>query len=575
MAVMACLLMFSCSTDNNITPARPDIFDNSESVQATLVVEVVDESGNPVSDAVVSLGQETHLTGSDGLAFFVDAAMSLSSYVVVKHDEFFHGSRRFYPSESAINSVRIVLLRSAPIGIIHSDTGGEVAVDNHVTLSFGAASIMNLDGTPYDGIFSVRAQGLPADHPDIYDMMPGDLIGRDNGGNIMGLETYGMVAVELRGESGENLQVAEGSSVEMTMTVPEGLRGRAPSNIPLWYFDEVEGIWIEEGEAVLTDEGYVGNVRHFSFWNCDFPYESVRWGASFVHESGPVSYPLQVCIEIPGSDRPFCRLTDSEGKINGVVAADVELNLSIRDQCGNIVYEDIIGPYLNNTTIGPITIPEINRAKTTISGMLVDCQNIPISSGLVKIDARTGFYFVECDDTGHFTVDVFDLCLESDDYALSAIDLDKFVQSDPINLSQEFLDLSEDTLMLGQILTCGAQASQYVILELGDDMSFFWFEILDVQGGISDQVYTIWAREVVDSTFANGSTFSITLPKESETSIVTGSANVTYWQDGLSYSAGGTHRPDFILLENPKQFYLQGKRQLTYFVEKNSSPLRC
>ena len=53
------------------------------------------------------------------------------------------------------------------------------------------------------------------------------------------------------------------------MPLDASMVANAPSQIPLWWFDEDNGYWVEEGEATLQGNAYVGNVSHFSFWNCD------------------------------------------------------------------------------------------------------------------------------------------------------------------------------------------------------------------------------------------------------------------------------------------------------------------
>ena len=87
------------------------------------------------------------------------------------------------------------------------------------------------------------------------------LFGLNEDGNERGLKTYGMTVVELEDPSGNPLQLAAGSPVEMTTDIPASLQGDAPATIPLWYFDEEMGIWMEEGSAELVNgDTYIGKV---------------------------------------------------------------------------------------------------------------------------------------------------------------------------------------------------------------------------------------------------------------------------------------------------------------------------
>lgn len=68
----------------------------------------------------------------------------------------------------------------------------------------------------------------------------------------------------MQSTNGQKLQIASGKKVKMSNKVPNELLDKAPSTIPLWYFDESLGYWIEKGEAHLVNDSYVGEVGHFS-----------------------------------------------------------------------------------------------------------------------------------------------------------------------------------------------------------------------------------------------------------------------------------------------------------------------
>jgi hypothetical protein len=65
--------------------------------------------------------------------------------------------------------------------------------------------------------------------------------------------------------------LAEGKEAELIAPIPYSLLENAPDTMPLWYYDEETGNWMEEGLASKVGSYYVGNVSHFSYWNFDHP----------------------------------------------------------------------------------------------------------------------------------------------------------------------------------------------------------------------------------------------------------------------------------------------------------------
>lgn len=157
--------------------------------------------------------------------------------------------------------------------------GSNLAVDSVQVVDIPPAAFVTADGAAYTG--SVTAEITLIDPSSDPNVMPGDYTTVDTDtGVVSPIESFGAVNYTFESDSGETLSLADGQTATATIRIPlaEGASS-TPATIPLFYFDESLGRWIEEGEATLTVSGgvpvYEGTVSHFTTWNADRVFESV------------------------------------------------------------------------------------------------------------------------------------------------------------------------------------------------------------------------------------------------------------------------------------------------------------
>ncbi|WP_344763905.1 hypothetical protein [Actimicrobium antarcticum] len=127
-------------------------------------------------------------------------------------------------------------------------------------------------GAAPQGAVTVKIAAInPATNPA---NMPGDYT-TSTGANI---ESFGALSVQLRDAAGKALNLASGQSA--TIRIPLASRsGLPPPTVPLFYFNETTGLWVEEGVATLAgvapNQYYEGSVKHFSTWNADKALDSI------------------------------------------------------------------------------------------------------------------------------------------------------------------------------------------------------------------------------------------------------------------------------------------------------------
>jgi len=430
---------------------------------------VVDENNLPVAGAVVTSGGNSTTTDRYGVFRFNNISLSKANgYVKVTRPGYFTGMRTFVSTAGRIHNIRIQLLPKTNTGNFTASAGGTITLTSGGKLVMPANAVTDAVGNAYTGMVNVAMTWIDPTSPNLPDIVTGDLRGITTTGEERGLETFGMLGVELTGPGGQALKIATGKTAELTFPIPAVISGNAPATIDLWHFDEVTGRWKQEGTATRTGSNYVAQVSHFSFWNCDAPFPLVNLCMSFVEASH--SLPLnnvQIRIQRPNGSYGFAR-TDSAGRVCGKVPKNEILTLQVLDQCNNVVYSQTIGPFSADATLPVIsaTIPATNTL--TITGTVTNCAGANVTSGSAVIYTTGGHSYAVPVVNGAFSYTMLRCSGSAVSFSVMGIDYTTQQQGNPVGGSG-----TTGTVNIGTVQACGTSSAQFVeLLVAGSPINF-------------------------------------------------------------------------------------------------------
>ena len=461
---LICSLLFSsCSIDPDFNSAAIDLVgpnDLVSKVQVGLVSGfVTDENDAPILSASVEIGGTITTTDKYGYfevknALVVQNAATLS----VNKSNYFKAIKTFIGTQSKCAFFRIKLLPKTIAGTINSSTGGSVILSNGLMISLPANAIVNASSNSvYNGVISVAAQLISATDPDLDRIMPGDLRGLNSNNELQLLTTFGMAAVELIGAGGQLLQVATNQKAKLTIPLSSSQQSSAPANIPLWYFNENNGLWKEEGSAVKTGNTYVGEVSHFSYWNCDSRSTYIHFDCTLINLSGrpvPNAFVKVSRISYPAS--AGFGYTDSTGYTGGAVPDNEQLLLQVYDGagCNVLLYSQPFTTLASNISLGIIIISN-PLTQINISGSVTDCNFLPITNGTIILSNGTRYFHFPVIN-GAFNFFVI-LCTLPNRISLVAEDLTNRQQSQTFNFV-----IHSGNNPIGIIQACGVSTQQFL-----------------------------------------------------------------------------------------------------------------
>ncbi len=407
--LLASILLLSCKkTDTTYEPIVKDpVADLSTMVNtASISGFVTDENNHAVAGATVSIGTATTVT-TDQFGFFQAkniAVVKNAAVVVVNKPGYFKGIKTFIADENKAAFFRIKLLPKTNSGNFNAVTGGNVILASGLKVELPAGAVVNAaTNTAYTGPVNVAAHMIDPTAADLYETMPGDLRGINTNGSLKMLTSYGMAAIELTGTSGELLQIAPGKKATLTMPIPTSISGTAPATIPLWWFDETKGLWMEDGQGIKTGNTYSGQVSHFSFWNFDDPGVFVRVNCTIKDNAGnPISF-VKVRISVVNTSTSAYGYTDSSGYISGTAPSNAQLLLSVYQSadCLTPIYTQNFTSTNTDISLGTIIV-NVNSALATVSGTVTGCNNNPVTNGYIMMSENGRFYRYSLSNTGTY-----------------------------------------------------------------------------------------------------------------------------------------------------------------------------
>lgn len=453
--------------ENNPTSSQLDLGSN---IQRDFMGRIVDQSSIPLDNVSITIGNKTATTDNNGMFKISDVQVKQrQAFILAEKPGFLNGMRSVVPTQGT-NMINIMMITENLAGTVASGVTSEVSLPNGTKVGFDG-SFKDQNGNAYSGNVDVYMYHLDPANPDNNILMPGSLQALNQDGDERVLESYGMLNVELIGDSGQKLNIADGHIATIEMPMDPAQSGVAPSVIPLWHFDEVNGYWVEDGEATLVSGKYIGEVSHFSWWNCDAQFPTVDLCMTVVDASNIPLSNVKVELWRSGQTYPRIGFSNGNGEICGLIPANETLTLKAIDQCGIEVYNTTIGPFNSDTNYGDVVMSSVNYSAVT--GNLVDCSSQPVTNGYVTVYYGQEYASVEVVN-GSFTLNMIE-CASITEFTLEGVNYDTFQTTTP-------LPFNFTTPNVGNIIACDT-VTEYISVQIDNDPVDYYLLNLTAQEG--------------------------------------------------------------------------------------------
>lgn len=405
---------------NSPDPVEDLVVDEAVSVKATVVGQVVDQSGAAVKFAKVSANGAMTLSDENGFYNLLDVDITDKNKVVVSFEKDDYAinqqvvpvtsSKTTYTSYATITQYHHVELVQSNATVAATVSVADPAIP-------GGAGLVDIDfpigSIPVDVPVSVSVVRGDPTSPEGQAIFPGDYYGADatnaDGGTM--LESIAFTEITLKDEQGNEITTLN-QPATITMKLPDAMQSRYThgDTIPWWSYDEVEGVWVREDadpstpeldDSLIINNGSIlyaqAAVTHFSWWNVDQPIESHSCLCTeVVNESNEPIAGAEVQLKgvsYSGWSQPV--LSDQQGKVcvNGKRSVDANdrERVTITTKIGDYEIAYLAADDIEGDTLASPVIKTSTEYGSTLSidnpGVCLELQNklnTPLSNGVVE-----------------------------------------------------------------------------------------------------------------------------------------------------------------------------------------------
>lgn len=424
-ALLTCLLLAGCRDDIDDFTVITNTPSPAIDIRTTITGTIVDDNFRPLAGVDIQLYNDQTTTTADGRFTFTGIIVP-STGALIKYAKpgYRAANRHFLPLAGGDFDVVLQLEQTFVAGTIDATTGGAVSLPSGVRLFIRPGSVLQNGGT-YTGSVNV---GLYWDNPNTIPEMiqsAGNTPAYDDNGELLSLESYGMIGLEMTTPSGIPLQVNSSNPALLSFPIDNNSVEISPDSIPLWILNEEEVAWVELADITREEGRYIAPVTIGGTYNCDVPYPANRICGRIITEDGEPFQHTSYAINVAGGQIVHAFYTDCNGNFCALVPKDTELELSIQNPCDSSSRISIpIGPFNQDSEVFDDYVIPINAARTAVN--VTSCNGTPFAEGLTYVEAfgnQLITSFASPDANGNTAI-VAAICMPPEEIYMQAATLD-------------------------------------------------------------------------------------------------------------------------------------------------------
>ena len=232
------------------------------------------KTGNGLADVKVTLGESSTTTDADGFYTLSDLSANEEAVVNFEKEGYLLSSTKIQlkplSNDDTASSNYLEYDMHAHDKQWNYDSSEQID-GIHIAVD-ASADYMDSEGKPYSGAIAAYLTLIDITTDEGKEVFTGAFKGINYNGELVQFDSYGLVSISLKDSNGNTVDLADGETATLGFDAVSSLE--KPDILPLWYYDYEQGLWVEEGNAELQEDGsYKGEVTHLGTWSLNRPLE--------------------------------------------------------------------------------------------------------------------------------------------------------------------------------------------------------------------------------------------------------------------------------------------------------------
>ncbi len=425
------LIVTACNKDLDQTIVDRDVVTETESLdQVTVAGKVIDQSGNPIADAEVKILDYQTTTDGAGNYRFDNILIPNETSVPISAEK-----TGYFSIVRLLNLIGYLETDIVELLIVEFDKSIRFSGDQDTSISLSTSFMdfqtrdINIDlpagpyllpdGNSYDGQIHLVAT-LTTGQNEILDQFSlgffNEYQGVDTDGSDILFSGVGQFIICALSDDGRLLDLPSASNIGITInegsTTPQVLE---LNSLRLFSLDETESKWAETNHLLVNNGSiFSGTIDAFGNFAIGHPQNNIILEFTVRYADGDNISSLFIRRNDKAeTGNIYSDVTNIE--YAAYVLQNTQIPIQMVDDCFNVIYEEELGPFSENTTLDEIVLP--SRNSLVLNAPVINCTGETVNPVYYQlIGLGNSDRYIKADE-------LFKVCATASNFEIKALDI--------------------------------------------------------------------------------------------------------------------------------------------------------